>query len=58
MRGLDISICRGSFSLVLRDTPRKSFLVENLRDRLDPALVGVVAGRSTGGLGRSGVGRG
>ena len=33
--GFEISICRVS-SLALRDDPRKSFLVENLRARLDP----------------------
>jgi len=35
MSGFEISICRVS-SLALRDDPRKSFLVENLRARLDP----------------------
>jgi hypothetical protein len=58
IRGFDISICRASLSDVLRDPPRKSFLVENLRDRLDPALVGVVAGKEIAGVASSGVGRG
>ena len=50
MRGLDISMVRSSGGFRL--PPRKSFLVENLRARLEP-VVGAVFG-----VGKSGVGNG
>ena len=51
MSGFEISMARSSGTL--RPPPRKSFLVENLRARLEPVVVVVVLG-----VGKSGVGRG
>jgi hypothetical protein len=53
MRGLEISMAVRSSTGLRLPPPRKSFLVENLRARLEPPEDGAVDG-----VGRSGVGRG